>query len=571
MSEVEVLRPAEAAQRLGVRTLIVIEAMYEKRVPRVRLADGLVGDAIAARARAEQALSIREAAEVAARVFVHRDQAVDVSVHRLLREAAFGGVVIDDRPRGMRLFHDPVWVAEGRDEEADAFLECYVDPLLHSALVSLGRGLDESVHADGFAARQLPDEAQAFAEVVAVDVGQGDGLDHAQAARGGNRGHELGIAAGVHGSAEDRRFHPRMGQETLDGLVVETGGHWIAIVTPPNRANLKRRRNLKSARFVYSHKREVQEPMKNSRLAFTLLTGLAVAGLAAPDALADGKSKHKEHSSFGEEIASWFEGMGEGFSEAFNGPKRTAAPFKWSGRLAAGKTVEVRGVNGPIRAVASSGSEVELVAIRTGRRHDPESVKIDVIQHDGGVTICAVYPSKDASRPNVCKPGGSRMNVRNNDVNVEFELQIPRNLSFEGRTVNGGIRAEVDGHGSQRQRRREAREHGRRIIAEGGEAIAALRERGLHILQALELRLAKGTPFGGAEQHKDSALLPSNACPVARTAAAIDSLEACGHLRSGRYLGRSRRDTGNAAKRQHQGNHHVQQDAHAGTSGFVGD
>jgi hypothetical protein len=185
--------------------------------------------------------------------------------------------------------------------------------------------------------------------------------------------------------------------------------------------------------------------MKNSRLSFTLLTGLAVASLTAPQALADGKSKHKEHSSFGEEIASWFQDMGEGFSEAVSGPKRTAEPFKWTGKLAAGKTVEVRGVNGPIRAVASSGSTVELVAIRSGRRNDPESVKIDVVQHDGGVTICAVYPSKDTSRPNVCKPGDSRMNVRNNDVNVEFELQIPRNLSFEGRTVNGGIRAEVDG------------------------------------------------------------------------------------------------------------------------------
>lgn len=39
----EVLRPAEAARRLGVRTLVVIEAMYEKRVPQVRLPDGTLG------------------------------------------------------------------------------------------------------------------------------------------------------------------------------------------------------------------------------------------------------------------------------------------------------------------------------------------------------------------------------------------------------------------------------------------------------------------------------------------------------------------------------------------------
>lgn len=43
MTEVEILRPAEAARRLGVRTLVVIYAMYERRVPRVRLPDGTLG------------------------------------------------------------------------------------------------------------------------------------------------------------------------------------------------------------------------------------------------------------------------------------------------------------------------------------------------------------------------------------------------------------------------------------------------------------------------------------------------------------------------------------------------
>ena len=42
-TDAEILRPAEAARRLGVRTLVVLEAMHEKRVPRVRLADGTLG------------------------------------------------------------------------------------------------------------------------------------------------------------------------------------------------------------------------------------------------------------------------------------------------------------------------------------------------------------------------------------------------------------------------------------------------------------------------------------------------------------------------------------------------
>jgi hypothetical protein len=43
VSEPEVLRPAEAARRLGVPTRVVIQAMYEKRLPRVRLDDGTLG------------------------------------------------------------------------------------------------------------------------------------------------------------------------------------------------------------------------------------------------------------------------------------------------------------------------------------------------------------------------------------------------------------------------------------------------------------------------------------------------------------------------------------------------
>lgn len=43
MSDNEILRPTEAARRLGVKTRVVIQAMYEKRLPRVRLDDGTLG------------------------------------------------------------------------------------------------------------------------------------------------------------------------------------------------------------------------------------------------------------------------------------------------------------------------------------------------------------------------------------------------------------------------------------------------------------------------------------------------------------------------------------------------
>lgn len=43
MTDSEVLLPAEAARRLGVPTRLIIQAMYDRKLPRVRLADGTLG------------------------------------------------------------------------------------------------------------------------------------------------------------------------------------------------------------------------------------------------------------------------------------------------------------------------------------------------------------------------------------------------------------------------------------------------------------------------------------------------------------------------------------------------
>ncbi len=42
-NDTEVLLPAEAARRLGVPTRVIVKAMYERTIPRVRLDDGTLG------------------------------------------------------------------------------------------------------------------------------------------------------------------------------------------------------------------------------------------------------------------------------------------------------------------------------------------------------------------------------------------------------------------------------------------------------------------------------------------------------------------------------------------------
>ena len=132
-----------------------------------------------------------------------------------------------------------------------------------------------------------------------------------------------------------------------------------------------------------------------------------------------------------------------------------ADDFEWSGRLGSGQVIEVKGVIGDIRAMGSSGDQVEVTAeLREHRRGYAEDIEFDVIENDGGVTICAVYPTpRDARRPNECRPGdGGRMN---GDVNVESlsgdveagtingDVEISTSGYAQATTVNGSIWAEV--------------------------------------------------------------------------------------------------------------------------------
>jgi hypothetical protein len=132
----------------------------------------------------------------------------------------------------------------------------------------------------------------------------------------------------------------------------------------------------------------------------------------------------------------------DGGSSVGDGRPAQEDRWTWRGRVAGGKTLEVRGVNGSIAAEAAAGAEAEVVAEKRGRRSDPDEVRIEVVEHEEGVTICAVYPG----RRNRCEPGGGEMNTRNNDVEVDFTVRVPRGVAFVGANVNGGVEAvDLDG------------------------------------------------------------------------------------------------------------------------------
>jgi hypothetical protein len=120
-----------------------------------------------------------------------------------------------------------------------------------------------------------------------------------------------------------------------------------------------------------------------------------------------------------------------------------AQDFSWRGSLDRGDDLEIRGINGEITARASSNGEVRVTAIKQeGRRGDADDVTVEVVEHDGRILICAVYPDRDDGRPNRCATGNAyRMNTRDNDTRVHFEVEVPAGVRLVAHNVNGDIDA----------------------------------------------------------------------------------------------------------------------------------
>jgi DUF4097 and DUF4098 domain-containing protein YvlB len=114
--------------------------------------------------------------------------------------------------------------------------------------------------------------------------------------------------------------------------------------------------------------------------------------------------------------------------------------FHWKGTVPAGQTIEIKGVNGDVIAVAGTDA-VEVTAVKSARRSDPEQVTIAVVPHGEGVTICAVYPSSGREE-NSCEPADrGHMSSHDNDVRVDFTVRVPAGVRFVARTVNGSVEA----------------------------------------------------------------------------------------------------------------------------------
>ena len=122
--------------------------------------------------------------------------------------------------------------------------------------------------------------------------------------------------------------------------------------------------------------------------------------------------------------------------------------FRWNGRLGGGQEIEIRNLNGNIRAEPSSGSEVEVVGDRRGE--DADEIEVRVVRRSDGILICAVFPNtgwgsrdddddRDGDRGE-CSNRGRRSSRRNNfDGRVDFVVRVPAGVELAAHTVSGDV------------------------------------------------------------------------------------------------------------------------------------
>jgi hypothetical protein len=112
--------------------------------------------------------------------------------------------------------------------------------------------------------------------------------------------------------------------------------------------------------------------------------------------------------------------------------------YRWSGRVAAGREVEVMGISADIEATGTSGGEVEVTA--TGLR---DGARIEMEQHGGNLTFCVVHAGLRRTGEGRCsQEGRGDRHHRGWRENVEVHVRVPAGVRFSASTVSGDVRVE---------------------------------------------------------------------------------------------------------------------------------
>lgn len=132
---------------------------------------------------------------------------------------------------------------------------------------------------------------------------------------------------------------------------------------------------------------------------------------------------------------------GHQFATGFHGDRMHGQPWTYAKPLAPDQTLWLRNINGSITVTPSEAGQVEIHADRMFKRSSVDSVRIITAESDRGLTVCVLRVGSGS-----CESDGhfkSTGNMNGNDVEVAFDVKLPRGVRLDASTVTGDV--SVDG------------------------------------------------------------------------------------------------------------------------------
>jgi len=118
------------------------------------------------------------------------------------------------------------------------------------------------------------------------------------------------------------------------------------------------------------------------------------------------------------------------------GSPEVSASLRWRGSVRPGGTLEVRGLNGPVRIEAVDDDQIEVFAARRGPRAIFSAIEVKIVEHSHGVTVCTVCQGLAASVPRRLERRVLRGVA---SVRVDLVVRVPPGVHVLASTVNDDI------------------------------------------------------------------------------------------------------------------------------------
>lgn len=142
----------------------------------------------------------------------------------------------------------------------------------------------------------------------------------------------------------------------------------------------------------------------------------------------------------------------------------------WRGRVAAGGTVRVASFNGEVRVEPSGSDAVEVRGTARGSAEERERVVFEVVEHGGGVTVCA-RTARHRCDPTEGLQSAGRSRGNENAGSTRLVVRLPDRVHLRASSGNGDVhvaRAGADVHASSGNGEVEVRGAGGAVRASTG-------------------------------------------------------------------------------------------------------